>query len=86
MVYLYNYSGAELYKRLQPYILTDQLLKENGYPLPNPDAGGCAMFYTEKKNKDISLKRNYILSFLSVTADFTNSDRAKVGDHKPTPS
>ncbi|XP_041358809.1 RNA exonuclease 1 homolog [Gigantopelta aegis] len=53
-----DFKGAELYKRLQTYVLTEQQLKDNGFPLPNPDAGGCAIFYTESQHKDVSLKQH----------------------------
>ncbi|CAH1773803.1 unnamed protein product [Owenia fusiformis] len=44
-------KGSELYNRLQPYLLTEEQLRENGFPRPNPDKAGAALFYKEDKEK-----------------------------------
>ncbi|KAJ8305342.1 hypothetical protein KUTeg_015887 [Tegillarca granosa] len=43
-----NFKGVELFKRLSKYVLTEEQLKENGFPFPSPDNPGSAIFYTEK--------------------------------------
>ena len=40
-------TGAELYKRLTPYILTETQLKENNFPRTDPERGGTAVLYGE---------------------------------------
>lgn len=46
--------GAALYGRLKEYLLTEDQLKENGYPFPHPGRPGGALVFTaeEKKPKD----------------------------------
>ena len=50
------FSGAELYSRLEKYILTEDELRDNGYPRPSEEAGGQVKFYKERETKDILLK------------------------------
>lgn len=47
-------TGVGLYKKLKEYILTEEQLKENGYPLPHPEKPGRAMIFTteEKRSSD----------------------------------
>ncbi|XP_028672453.1 RNA exonuclease 1 homolog isoform X1 [Erpetoichthys calabaricus] len=47
-------TGASLYRKLKPYIMTEEQLQENGYPRPNPDKPGKAIVFTatEKKSAD----------------------------------
>lgn len=47
-------SGAALYRRLKEYTMTEEELKENGYPLPCPEKAGRAVVFTveEKKTTD----------------------------------
>lgn len=47
-------AGATLYSRLRDYLLTQEQLKENGYPFPHPERPGGAVIFTaeEKKPKD----------------------------------
>ncbi|XP_023572745.1 RNA exonuclease 1 homolog [Octodon degus] len=47
-------KGATLYSRLRDYLLTEEQLKENGYPFPHPERPGGAVIFTaeEKKPKD----------------------------------
>lgn len=43
-------KGAALYDRLKEYLLTEDQLKENGYPFPHPKRpGGAVIFTTEEK-------------------------------------
>uniref|UniRef100_F7FLP1 RNA exonuclease 1 homolog n=1 Tax=Monodelphis domestica TaxID=13616 RepID=F7FLP1_MONDO len=51
-------TGAALYRRLKDYILTEDQLKENGYPLPHPEKPGRAVVFTteEKKTTDSSCR------------------------------
>ncbi|XP_060072310.1 RNA exonuclease 1 homolog [Ylistrum balloti] len=46
-----NFKGAELYKRLTRYILTDEQMKENGFPRPSPTVSGSAIFHVEPRKK-----------------------------------
>lgn len=51
-------KGAALYSRLKDYLLTEEQLKENGYPFPHPERPGGAVIFTaeEKKPKDSSCR------------------------------
>lgn len=50
-------AGAALYDRLKEYLLTEDQLKENGYPFPHPKRPGGAVIFTaeEKLPKDCEL-------------------------------
>ncbi|XP_034852427.1 RNA exonuclease 1 homolog isoform X7 [Mirounga leonina] len=51
-------KGVALYGRLKEYLLTEDQLKENGYPFPHPERPGGAVIFTaeEKKPKDASCR------------------------------
>ncbi|XP_049732158.1 RNA exonuclease 1 homolog isoform X3 [Elephas maximus indicus] len=51
-------KGAALYSRLKEYLLTEDQLKDNGYPFPHPERPGGAVIFTaeEKKPKDASCR------------------------------
>ncbi|NXX76927.1 REXO1 exonuclease, partial [Urocolius indicus] len=51
-------TGAALYRRLKEYLMTEEQLKENGYPMPHPDKPGRAVLFTaeEKKTLDSSCR------------------------------
>ncbi|XP_048686969.2 RNA exonuclease 1 homolog isoform X3 [Caretta caretta] len=51
-------TGAALHRRLKEYLLTDEQLKENGYPMPHPEKAGRAVVFTveEKKTSDSSCR------------------------------
>ncbi|XP_067413686.1 RNA exonuclease 1 homolog isoform X1 [Emydura macquarii macquarii] len=51
-------TGAALYRRLKEYLLTEEQLKENGYPMPHPEKPGRAVVFTveEKKMTDSSCR------------------------------
>uniref|UniRef100_A0A2K6A0H2 RNA exonuclease 1 homolog n=1 Tax=Mandrillus leucophaeus TaxID=9568 RepID=A0A2K6A0H2_MANLE len=51
-------KGAALYSRLKEYLLTQDQLKENGYPFPHPERPGGAIIFTaeEKRPKDSSCR------------------------------
>ncbi|KAF6096636.1 RNA exonuclease 1-like protein [Phyllostomus discolor] len=51
-------KGAALYDRLKEYLLTEDQLKENGYPFPHPKRPGGAVIFTaeEKPPKDSSCR------------------------------
>ncbi|CAO2641425.1 RNA exonuclease 1 homolog [Lemmus lemmus] len=51
-------SRNALYSRLREYLLTQEQLKENGYPFPHPERPGGAVIFTaeEKKPKDPSCR------------------------------
>ncbi|KAH9509754.1 RNA exonuclease 1 [Bulinus truncatus] len=51
------FTGKEFYERLKKYILTDEQLKENGYPRPSLDGSNKVVFYKEGA-KDTFLKEN----------------------------
>ncbi|XP_033736917.1 RNA exonuclease 1 homolog [Pecten maximus] len=46
-----NFKGAELFKRLTRYILTEEQMKENGFPRPSPTEPGSAVFFVEPRKK-----------------------------------
>ncbi|XP_017542835.2 RNA exonuclease 1 homolog [Pygocentrus nattereri] len=47
-------KGAVLYRKLKPYVLTEEQLQEHSYPRPHPERLGHAVIYNlpEKKNND----------------------------------
>ncbi|KFQ50282.1 RNA exonuclease 1, partial [Nestor notabilis] len=51
-------TGAALYRRLKEYLMTEEQLKENGYPMPHPEKPGRAVLFTadEKKTSDSSCR------------------------------
>uniref|UniRef100_A0A8C3J2Z6 RNA exonuclease 1 homolog n=1 Tax=Calidris pygmaea TaxID=425635 RepID=A0A8C3J2Z6_9CHAR len=51
-------TGPALYRRLKEYLMTEEQLKENGYPMPHPEKPGRAVLYTveEKKTTDSSCR------------------------------
>ncbi|CAM5176889.1 unnamed protein product [Eretmochelys imbricata] len=51
-------TGAALHRRLKEYLLTEEQLKENGYPMPHPEKAGRAVVFTveEKKTTDSSCR------------------------------
>ncbi|XP_062968625.1 RNA exonuclease 1 homolog [Cynocephalus volans] len=51
-------KGATLYSRLKEYLLTEDQLKENGYPFPHAERPGGAVIFTaeERKPKDASCR------------------------------
>ncbi|XP_037742027.1 RNA exonuclease 1 homolog isoform X3 [Chelonia mydas] len=51
-------TGAALYRRLKEYLLTEEQMKENGYPMPHPEKAGRAVVFTveEKKTTDSSCR------------------------------
>ncbi|NXN97716.1 REXO1 exonuclease, partial [Rhinopomastus cyanomelas] len=51
-------TGAALYRRLKDYLMTEEQLKENGYPMPHPEKPGRAVLFTaeEKKTADSSCR------------------------------
>ncbi|NXI54922.1 REXO1 exonuclease, partial [Chloroceryle aenea] len=46
-------TGAALYRRLKDYLMTEEQLKENGYPMPHPDKPGRAVLFTAEEKKTI---------------------------------
>ncbi|CAL1540651.1 unnamed protein product, partial [Lymnaea stagnalis] len=52
-----TFKGAELYERLRRYILTEQQLRDNGFPRPSPDGSNKVIFY-KMETKDNFLKDN----------------------------
>nr|XP_014341551.1 PREDICTED: RNA exonuclease 1 homolog [Latimeria chalumnae] len=53
-----KFTGASFYRKLKEYILTEEQLKENGYPRPHPEKAGRAVVFTgeEKKSTDSSMR------------------------------
>ena len=45
--WFYIILGTELYERLVPYLLTEEQLKENNFPRPDPVTSGKAVFLGE---------------------------------------
>ncbi|XP_072172640.1 uncharacterized protein [Diadema setosum] len=48
-----SFTGAQLYERLKPFILTETLLRENGYPRPS-EVSGHALIYKEEETKKVT--------------------------------
>ncbi|NWS01279.1 REXO1 exonuclease, partial [Motacilla alba] len=46
-------TGAALYRRLKEYLMTEEQLKENGYPMPHPEKAGRAVLFTAEEKKAI---------------------------------
>ncbi|XP_029469818.1 RNA exonuclease 1 homolog isoform X2 [Rhinatrema bivittatum] len=44
-------TGAGLYRKLKEYLLTEEQLKENGYPMPHPEKPGRALLFTSEEKK-----------------------------------
>ncbi|NXK41127.1 REXO1 exonuclease, partial [Piprites chloris] len=44
-------TGAALYRRLKDYLMSEEQLKENGYPMPHPDKAGRAVLFTAEEKK-----------------------------------
>ncbi|XP_070603168.1 RNA exonuclease 1 homolog [Erythrolamprus reginae] len=44
-------TGAALYRRLKEYVLTEDELKEHGYPLPCPERSGRAVVFAAEEKK-----------------------------------
>ncbi|KAL8177653.1 UNVERIFIED_CONTAM: RNA exonuclease 1 [Gekko kuhli] len=44
-------TGAALYRRLKEYMMTEEQLKENGYPMPCPEKPGRAVLFTAEEKK-----------------------------------
>ncbi|XP_063003242.1 RNA exonuclease 1 homolog isoform X2 [Elgaria multicarinata webbii] len=44
-------TGAALYRRLKEYVLTEEDLKEHGYPMPCPEKPGRAIVFTAEERK-----------------------------------
>ena len=58
---LFIFLGAELYKRLSRYILSEDELKENGFPMVNPDKPSLAIIHNERSLYKKNERCNYIL-------------------------
>lgn len=54
-----DFKGADLYKRLQAYVLTEEQLKENNFPRPDPLTGGTAVFYGEDRSSQKGSTKGY---------------------------
>ncbi|KAM3876320.1 RNA exonuclease 1 homolog [Diretmus argenteus] len=44
-------SGVTLYRKLKPYLMTEEQLQEHGYPRPNPETPGRAVIYNLPEKK-----------------------------------
>ncbi|XP_068599709.1 RNA exonuclease 1 homolog [Brachionichthys hirsutus] len=47
-------TGATLYRKLKPYLMTDEQLQEHGYPRPNPESPGKAIICCNLEKKTTS--------------------------------
>ncbi|WAR24856.1 REXO1-like protein [Mya arenaria] len=54
-----DFEGVELYRRLKPYILTEEQLRENNFPRPDPEKGGSAVFYGEQQYTQKAALKGY---------------------------
>lgn len=63
------HAGAALYRRLKEYLMTEEQLKENGYPMPHPEKPGRAVLFTaeEKKSTDCKLGCFILQSLLCLS-------------------
>lgn len=55
--------GATLYRKLQPYLMTEEQLQEHGYPRTNPEAAGKAIIYNipeKKATSDCECRRSLL--------------------------
>ncbi|XP_054628304.1 RNA exonuclease 1 homolog isoform X2 [Dunckerocampus dactyliophorus] len=50
-------DDTALYEILRDYILTEEQLIENNYPMQNPEKAGCAVLFADKKGSNDPLKR-----------------------------
>lgn len=53
------FTGGALYELLKGYLLTEEQLKENNFPRPNPEKNGSAIFAGVIKNAGCG--REYLL-------------------------
>ncbi|KAK2086905.1 RNA exonuclease 1 [Saguinus oedipus] len=70
-------KGAALYSRLKEYLLTQDQLKENGYPFPHPERPGGAIIFTaeEKRPKDCES-----LTYISLGGRVQDVGKARLSD------
>ncbi|XP_029904918.1 RNA exonuclease 1 homolog [Myripristis murdjan] len=47
-------TGATLYRKLKPYLMTEEQLQEHGYPRANPEAAGRAVIHNLPEKKIIT--------------------------------
>lgn len=50
-----------MYRRLKEYLMTEEQLKENGYPMPHPEKPGRAVLFTAEEKKTIDCKLCWLL-------------------------
>lgn len=50
-----------MYRRLKDYTMTEEELKENGYPLPCPEKAGRAVVFTAEEKKTTDGKQCLVL-------------------------
>jgi len=77
-----------LYKRLKPYILTEEQLKQNNFPRSDPVNGGCAVFFGENFNKNKGKTKGMLqilLEDISIIVQIENMYNAKFLISQPIP-
>ena len=67
--YLTSFTGIHLYEKLQRYVLTEELLRENGYPRPS-ETSGQALVFKEERNKTYASSDRKFLPSLSLSLSF----------------
>ena len=50
-------TGADLYKRMNWYVMSEDVLVSNGFPRPDTEHTGCAVISTEVSNKKSSNRK-----------------------------
>ena len=55
--YLKLITGADLYKRMNWYVMSEDVLVSNGFPRPDTEHTGCAVISTEVSNKKSSNRK-----------------------------
>ncbi|XP_043909905.1 RNA exonuclease 1 homolog isoform X2 [Protopterus annectens] len=46
-----NLTGANLYRKLKAYVMTEEQLEKNGYPMPHPEKAGRAVILANEEKK-----------------------------------
>lgn len=67
-------AGPALYRRLKEYLMTEEQLKENGYPMPHPEKPGRAVLFTAEEKKTIDCKLCWLFHSARFARYITTGD------------